>query len=792
MTDDREEFATQRRKRQDDFSDILRPLVKAAVLSGDWDPVLDKAAELYADLYTGEAIAAAGDPWDLNELLKALRENFRRANPDSDVEAIALMIGLAIMNAATLASMKGDRELVQEWVTMHDNKVRSAHAAADGQIRLVGQPFNIGGHPMPYPGWPLAPVALWINCRCVLRPVHADQAALTPNPDSLGQTVPEPAEQGVTMAEDQETEEVMEEPETIGEVVAVPWFGVLAPEGVPSGDKRMFTEGSLRHRDLPLPLTWQKVSADGHDQNVTVAKIEQIARVDGQMRGSGHFLFTGEADEVVGLIAEFGKFGVSIDADDATAEYGDDEVLAFSDARICSACIVSIPAFAEAYVALGEPPAGFLGEEEEVPPEGEEEFREVSEEERDKRADDGTAMPDGSYPIANCEDLANAIQAIGRANDPEATKRHIIKRYRALECPDIELPDTWASDLEEFDRGPGWVTHPKETRRIHAYWTKPGQPGYAKIGWGKGGDFNRCRALVGEKIAANSPEDMRFINQICAQWHHDALGIWPGEHLTMTDGIAAAAISLVAGGGWCAPSEWFEDPKLDKPTSMSFRTDERGTEVWGHLAEWETCHIGINGVCTVAPSSATDYAYFALGQVETDKGPVRVGNLTIGTGHAPHRLGAVPTIEHYDNTGTVWADVAIGEDEFGIWYHGWVRPGTSEETLYAAKASGKVSGDWREVVRDSGELELVAALSVNVEGFQKTKPSIGLVAGAQVSLVAAGVVEPERSKSATVKVNLAEEDIKQIAAALADETEARVKRRQRMAELREEFGKEKV
>ena len=118
---------------------------------------------------------------------------------------------------------------------------------------------------------------------------------------------------------------------------------------------------------------------------------------------------------------------------------------------------------------------------------------------------------------------------------PEAKAKAARQLRGAYKQLGEEPPDVIAgqpSTAEEFERGPGWVTNPVETRRIHDYWTKPGQEGYAKIGWGVPGDFNRCRTLVGEKIAANSPEDMRFLNQICAQWHHDALGFWPGEHPT--------------------------------------------------------------------------------------------------------------------------------------------------------------------------------------------------------------------------------------------------------------------
>lgn len=72
-----------------------------------------------------------------------------------------------------------------------------------------------------------------------------------------------------------------------------------------------------------------------------------------------------------------------------------------------------------------------------------ERFRDVDTDERKDLADKGEALPDGSFPIANCEDLANAVQAIGRAKNPAKAKAHIRKRADALEC-DIELP--WSTE----------------------------------------------------------------------------------------------------------------------------------------------------------------------------------------------------------------------------------------------------------------------------------------------------------------------------------------------------------
>lgn len=61
---------------------------------------------------------------------------------------------------------------------------------------------------------------------------------------------------------------------------------------------------------------------------------------------------------------------------------------------------------------------------------------------RDKLADKGKAMPDGSFPIRNARDLGNAIQALGRAKDPAAARAHIISRAKALKLTS-KLPDGW-------------------------------------------------------------------------------------------------------------------------------------------------------------------------------------------------------------------------------------------------------------------------------------------------------------------------------------------------------------
>jgi hypothetical protein len=62
--------------------------------------------------------------------------------------------------------------------------------------------------------------------------------------------------------------------------------------------------------------------------------------------------------------------------------------------------------------------------------------------ERRKLAEEGKALPDGSFPIRNRDDLSDAIQSYGRAKDKDEAKRWIKKRARELNAEN-ELPDDW-------------------------------------------------------------------------------------------------------------------------------------------------------------------------------------------------------------------------------------------------------------------------------------------------------------------------------------------------------------
>lgn len=205
------------------------------------------------------------------------------------------------------------------------------------------------------------------------------------------------------------------------------------------------------------------------------------------------------------------------------------------------------------------------------------------------------------------------------------------------------------------------------------------------------------------------------------------------------DALAALTASAIPAE---PPAAWFEDPGLTEPTAVHVTRDGR---VFGHLAVWGTCHIGLPGRCVEPPRSPSNYAYFRTGAVYTAEGTqVAVGHITLGTGHAGPAASARAAAEHYDNTGTVVVDVAAGEDAYGIWVAGAVRPGTTPDQIRALRAA-PLSGDWRTI---GGNLELVGALAVNVPGFPVPRPAGRVSADEMVTLVAAGVIAPDTALSA--------------------------------------------
>lgn len=170
------------------------------------------------------------------------------------------------------------------------------------------------------------------------------------------------------------------------------------------------------------------------------------------------------------------------------------------------------------------------------------------------------------------------------------------------------------------------------------------------------------------------------------------------------DEMTASAVDVPS----VPPSGWFSDPKFDKPTKL---TVEDG-RVYGHAFLWDSCHRAFDQ-CVKPPKSRTEYAHFLTGQTRTDEGRFATGCVTLGTGHAGKQMSATQAAWHYENSGSVVADVTMGEDRFGGWVAGALRPGVTEAQVRELEGC-PLSGDWRRV---GGSLELIGLLAVPVPGF---------------------------------------------------------------------------
>lgn len=176
------------------------------------------------------------------------------------------------------------------------------------------------------------------------------------------------------------------------------------------------------------------------------------------------------------------------------------------------------------------------------------------------------------------------------------------------------------------------------------------------------------------------------------------------------------------------PSDWFKRPDLDRLTPITVSDTGR---VFGHIAGWETCHVGLPG-CVTPPSSMSDYSYFHVADQATQDGlTLPVGTLVAGPRHADAQLAFQAAQAHYDDPDAAVAKVRAGEDEFGIWVAGWIKP-DAKDAARETFMSSPVSGDWRRI---GGSLELIAVCSVNAPGFPVPKSRVHFANGAQRALI---------------------------------------------------------
>ena len=68
--------------------------------------------------------------------------------------------------------------------------------------------------------------------------------------------------------------------------------------------------------------------------------------------------------------------------------------------------------------------------------------------EREKDAEEGVAMPDGSYPIRSAKDVENAVRDYFRTGKKPDVKAHIIARAKAIGA-ESALPGDWKESADK-------------------------------------------------------------------------------------------------------------------------------------------------------------------------------------------------------------------------------------------------------------------------------------------------------------------------------------------------------
>ena len=228
--------------------------------------------------------------------------------------------------------------------------------------------------------------------------------------------------------------------------------------------------------------------------------------------------------------------------------------------------------------------------------------------------------------------------------------------------------------------------------------------------------FQECRILLTDEIVDVQEEPV------------SSIGMQVKKPVSSESALVACA-AVVASIPMTPPKSWFENPKLEGPTPLTVTDDGR---VFGHIAAWHVDHIGLS-FGTKPPRSKSGYSYFHTGVCRTEEGDdIPVGQLTLAGGHAPLEASAKSAAKHYDDTASAFADVHAGEDSFGIWVSGSLRPEVTPHQVRAIRASAP-SGDWRPI---QGALELVAVCQVNVPGFPIARARVA--SGEVMALVAAG------------------------------------------------------
>lgn len=802
-----EEFAASRRKVISDAEEQLRPHVEEAAgrigLPGWEIPLVAAALDLFdvtaraeVDAWS-QVIDEMRDAFEL-ELARALAATKRGTSFASQVDTLTRWVAQMAHNAAMEAATTSDpdEKVGLEWVCMEDSDVRAPHREAHGQRVPTGMAFEVGGVELLYPGQPVGDPSNWINCRCVARPTilegFADVSRETFGVRDISDLL-DPAYKARLIEKYSGTDVDHSD---------------VSRETFAADPEQVFTTATIMA--LPAESDPVNAASSEEIAHCTLLFLGETENLDKNALTLAirQFVEAGEVTPITDAVNGHGVLGAEgaqvLLLDAANLVHVRNGLLEDQYLNAAYHSVEQFPTWIP-HVTIGWPdapaPAPFEGEHitfdrialwfgddkstvftlgdvmpKKVVHAEDPEFTQ-------EMANAFAATIEEDAPVTDAEPAEAAPAADAPAGEPELRKWHGViapeaapsgdKRQfaeRALSTRSLPLPLKAMFVDDEGHKGSVVVG------RIDNVFRKNGLI-LADGVWDNSPEADRAYGMIERRMWRGVSVDLDAV-EVDLEGMSDAevLEFMAGRIASATlCAIPAFAEAFVGIGGWenfdelSAPTgamneipdwpeatalvasaavkkisaDYFRNPLLEEPTPLSLGEDGH---VFGHLAAWDACHIGFE-VCTTAPPSATDYAYFLTGQVFTDAGPVAVGQITLGKddvgGHAPDGISLRAAIAHYDRTGTAVADITVGEDEFGIWFSGKLRDYVTSEQIHKLFAAG-LSGDWREVrFRGQSSMEMVAALAVNVQGFPIPRTSFAMDGDRQVSLVAAGVLRPK-------------------------------------------------
>lgn len=311
----------------------------------------------------------------------------------------------------------------------------------------------------------------------------------------------------------------------------------------------------------------------------------------------------------------------------------------------------------------------------------------------------GPNLPIGRLDAVEFDPDSNTATGWGWLLDDEAGQKAAqyissgVLRHNSIHMAEIEMNIDWASD-------------------------DPSDPGF----WEPIFTFEKWSVASTTLLGIPAFKDSTFVMEEVTAAMEDGTLVLDAERVTIEVQLMDTEVEVTADGSPKPSWEYFftpEDPE-GQPLTVGERDENGFYPVWGHIAQWGTCHDGILGRCVIAPRPKDGYAGFNAGKVLTDKGFVHTGPIFFEGGHPDKPLGEGDVWKAYGGVENAWADVRVTEGVYGPWASGYVRPSVTDDVVIVARASG-VSGHW------ATDGRLKAIVSVNSRGYDTPSRATGKV-----------------------------------------------------------------